>query len=71
MKRTIYEVDCSAPVALAVGGEKRGLSGGLRSKCNGFVRIPMTSENASSLSLIHAACLLLGEANRQRYYKQQ
>jgi len=66
-KRTIYEIDLTEPVVLAVGGEKRGLSGKLREHCDGFVKIPMTAEGASSLSLTHAACLLLGEAARQRY----
>jgi len=66
-KRTIYETDLTEPVALAVGGEKRGLSGKLREHCHGFVKIPTAVEGASSLSLTHAACLLLGEAARQRY----
>ena len=65
-KRTIYEVDLTGPTALAVGGEKRGLSGKLREHCDGFVKIPMAAGSASSLSLTHAACLLLGEASRQR-----
>jgi len=65
-KRTVYDVDLTAPVALAVGGEKRGLSGKLRDECDGFLRIPMMQGSASSLSLTHAACLLLGEVFRQR-----
>ena len=65
-KRTVYDVDLTVPVALAVGGEKRGLSGKLRDECDGFLRIPMLQGSASSLSLTHAACLLLGEAFRQR-----
>lgn len=68
-KRTIYEIDLTAPVVLAVGGEKRGLSGKLRERCHGFVKIPMALQSASSFSLTHAACLLLGEAARQRYFK--
>lgn len=65
-KRSFYEADLQGPVALAVGGEKRGLSGQLRDRCDTFIRIPMTPDSASSLSLTHAACLLLGEAFRQR-----
>ncbi len=71
VKRTMYEIDWTEPVALAVGGEKRGLSGKVRAECQGFVRIPMQALQATALSLTHAACLLLGEAARQRYMKQQ
>jgi 23S rRNA (guanosine2251-2'-O)-methyltransferase len=67
-KRTIYEVNLTGPVALAVGGEKRGLSGALRERCDGFARIPMAPGSVSSLSLTHAACLILGEAFRQRFW---
>lgn len=65
-RRHIYEANFNRPVALAVGGEKRGLSGKVRDQCRGFVRIPMAPGSASSLSLTHAACLLLGEVARQR-----
>ncbi|RMF62727.1 MAG: hypothetical protein D6743_11780 [Calditrichaeota bacterium] len=65
-RRSVYDLDLTGPVALAVGGEKRGLSGKLRERCDGFVRIPMSENSASSLALTHAACLLLGEAFRQR-----
>ena len=64
-RRTIYDVDMAAPVVLAVGGEKRGLSGGIRRICDEFVRIPMR-EHATSLPLSHAAAVLLAEAARQR-----
>lgn len=67
-KRMVFEIDLTEPVALAVGGEKRGLSGKLRQECDGFVRIPTLATSASSLSLTHAACLLLGEAYRQRHF---
>lgn len=66
-RNSMYEIDFTKPVALAVGGEKRGLSGKTRQKCDGFLRIPMFAETATSLSLTHAACLLLGEAARQRW----
>jgi len=67
VKRTMYDIDLRQPIALAIGGEKRGLSGKLRHECEGFMRIPMVPGSASSLSLTHAACLVLGEAARQRY----
>ncbi len=67
-KRACYDVDLTGPVVLAVGGEKRGLSAAVREKCNGFLRIPM-SANSTSLSLSHAASILLAEAMRQRRKK--
>lgn len=64
-RRSIYRAELSGPVLLALGGEKRGLSRAVRDLCDGFVRIPM-SDNATSLSLGHAAAILLAEASRQR-----
>jgi 23S rRNA (guanosine2251-2'-O)-methyltransferase len=64
-KRTIYEVDLTGPVLLAIGGERRGLSGALREMCDSFVRIPMTA-GAGSLSLSHAAAVVMAEVMRQR-----
>lgn len=40
-RRTLYEVDLTGPVLLAIGGEKRGLSGAMRDACDGFLRVPM------------------------------
>ena len=64
-KRTIYQADFTAPTIVAIGGEKRGLSGAVRGICDGFVSIPAKSK-ASSLSLSHAAAIVLAEAMRQR-----
>jgi len=64
-KRTCYDMDLTQPCVLAIGGEKRGLSGAVRDRCDGFMKIPMR-QGASSLSLSHAACILMGEAMRQR-----
>ena len=64
-KRTIYDVDLTGPAMLAIGGERRGLSGALREMCDGFVKIPMLT-GASSLSLSHAATVVMAEAMRQR-----
>jgi len=66
VKKDMYSVNMKKPLALAVGGEKRGLSGKVRERCDGFMKIPMVEGSSSSLSLTHAACLLLGEAARQR-----
>lgn len=65
VKRTIYEADFTRPTILAIGGEKRGLSGAVRSICDSFVTIPSRGD-ASSLSLSHAAAIVMGEAMRQR-----
>ncbi len=62
---TIYEADLARPVVLAVGGEKRGLSGTLRGECTGFVRIPMKA-GATSLTMQDAAAIIVAEAMRQR-----
>ncbi|HEY0009204.1 MAG TPA: RNA methyltransferase [Tepidisphaeraceae bacterium] len=69
-RRTIYDVDLSRGVVLAIGGEKRGLSGAVRQICDQFVTIP-TVEGASSLSLSHAGAMVMGEALRQRRAKAQ
>jgi 23S rRNA (guanosine2251-2'-O)-methyltransferase len=74
-KRTIFELDLRGPTLLAVGGEKRGLSGAVRAACTTFARIPTRSssdgrstglDNAPSLSTSHAAAVVLAEALRQR-----
>jgi 23S rRNA (guanosine2251-2'-O)-methyltransferase len=64
-KRTIYDVDLSGGSILAIGGEKRGLSGAVREICDGFVSIPVKPE-PSSLSLSHAGAIIMAEAARQR-----
>ena len=64
-KRTMYEADLSGATILAVGGEKRGLSGAVRSICDAFISIATRSE-ATSLSLSHAGAVLMAEAMRQR-----
>lgn len=64
VRQTLFEADLVRPTILAIGGEKRGLSGAVRSICDGFISIP--TKAASSLSLSHAAAILLAEAMRQR-----
>jgi 23S rRNA (guanosine2251-2'-O)-methyltransferase len=65
VRQTIHEAQLTRPTILAIGGEKRGLSGAVRSICDGFVTIPTIGESGS-LSLSHAAAILLAEAMRQR-----
>ena len=64
-KRAIYDVDLSHPCVIAIGGEKRGLSGAVRAICDRLITIP-TVGGASSLSLSHAGAIVLAEAMRQR-----
>ncbi len=68
VKRTMYDTDLAGPTILAIGGEKRGLSGAVRSICDAFATIP-TRSGASSLSLSHAASIVIAEAMRQRLSK--
>ncbi len=63
--KTMYEVDLRPPVILAIGGEKRGLSAAVRSYCSRFIKIPMMV-NIGSLSLSHAASIVMAELVRQR-----
>jgi 23S rRNA (guanosine2251-2'-O)-methyltransferase len=63
--KTIYDEDLTRPLALAIGGEKRGLSAAVRDRCASRVSIP-TREGAPSLSLTHAAAVAMAEVARQR-----
>ncbi len=65
LRRTIYDEDLRKPVALAIGGEKRGLSAAVRDRCTALVSIP-TASGAATLSLTHAAAVALSEVARQR-----
>jgi 23S rRNA (guanosine2251-2'-O)-methyltransferase len=64
-KRSLEQTDLRTPTILAVGGEKRGLSGALRAICDAFTTIP-TRPGGPSLALSHAAAVVLAEAARQR-----
>jgi 23S rRNA (guanosine2251-2'-O)-methyltransferase len=63
--KTIYDEDLARPLALAIGGEKRGLSAAIRDRCVSRVSIP-TRPGAASLSLTHAAAVAMAEVARQR-----
>jgi 23S rRNA (guanosine2251-2'-O)-methyltransferase len=64
-RQTLYEAELTRPTILAIGGEKRGLSGAVRDICDRFITIP-TADGPLSLSLSHAAAIVMGEAFRQR-----
>jgi 23S rRNA (guanosine2251-2'-O)-methyltransferase len=63
--KSLYDEDLRQPVALAIGGEKRGLSAAVRDRCKSFVTIP-TVPGAASLSLTQAAAVAMAEVHRQR-----
>jgi len=63
-KRTMFDVDFTQAAILAIGGEKRGLSGAVRAICENFVTIP--TRDGASLSMSHASAILMAEATRQR-----
>lgn len=64
-RQTIYESDMTKPLILAIGGEKRGLSNAVRSRCDFCMRIP-TKPGASSLAMTQAAAIAFAETARQR-----
>ncbi len=64
-KRSIHQMNLAQPAVLAIGGEKRGLSAAVRNLCDGMMSIPL-GPDASSLSLSHAAAIVIAEAFRQR-----
>lgn len=64
-RRALYEMDLKQPLILAIGGEKRGLSGAVRSEHDFLVRIPTKPESAS-LSMTQAAAVAVAEVARQR-----
>jgi len=70
-KKTMYEVDFTTPIIIALGGEKRGLSGAVRETCDGFFSVPMPAGRKGmkllSLSLSHAAAIIMAEVMRQRF----
>src|SRR3954466_12284965 len=70
-KRTIYETNLREPAILAIGGEKRGLSGAVRDICDAFATIPTVGPQASSLSLSHAGAIVISEAMRQRSFQDK
>lgn len=59
------ELDLTAPTALVVGNEAKGLSWAWREACDVLVRIPIHG-GADSLNAAAAAAILLYETDRQR-----
>jgi 23S rRNA (guanosine2251-2'-O)-methyltransferase len=63
--QTIYDTDWSVPTALVLGGENKGLSRLVESKCDTLVSIPMTG-HVNSLNVSASAAIVLSEITRQR-----
>ena len=70
VRTTIYSCDWTRACVVAIGGEKRGLSGAVRSICDEFVTVPAVA-GAASLALSAAAAVVLGEAMRQRSHRER
>lgn len=58
------EVDLTGPCAMIMGGEGRGLTDGLKQRCDGLVSIPLSGD-LESLNVSVAAALLMYEKRRQ------
>lgn len=61
----MWESDLTLPLLLIVGGERRGISRALLSKCDGIVRIDYGREFSAALSAASAATVLAFEVLRQ------
>ena len=62
---SVYTADCSYPLLLVVGGEKRGISGTLLAKCDLVLRIPYARPFRGSLPTACAASVLSFEIFRK------
>lgn len=60
-----WDLDLNGPLAIAIGGEDKGLGRLIREKCDSLVKIPMVG-GVGSLNASVAAALLFYEVLRQR-----
>jgi 23S rRNA (guanosine2251-2'-O)-methyltransferase len=66
-EQTLYQVDLTIPVAIAMGAEGTGLRRLSKEKCDFLVKLPMTGV-VESLNVSVAAGICLYEAMRQRNF---
>ena len=62
---SVFSADCSYPLLLVVGGEKRGISGSLLEKCDLVLKIPYARPFRGSLPTACAASVLAFEIFRK------
>lgn len=67
--QTMETVDAAMPLVLVLGGENKGLSRLVASKCDFLVSIPMQG-HVNSLNVSATAAILLAEVGRQRRAKK-
>lgn len=68
-KTDYHKADFTAPTAIVIGGEGKGLSDLVRKRCDYLVSIPMRGK-ISSLNASIAAALIMYEALRQRTHSR-
>ncbi|MBU0618670.1 23S rRNA (guanosine(2251)-2'-O)-methyltransferase RlmB [Patescibacteria group bacterium] len=64
-KQSIWQTDLKMPLAFIIGGEAKGMSDNLSSRCDQFVNIPMSGK-LGSLNMSVAAGIIMFEVVRQR-----
>ncbi|MGQ9919977.1 MAG: 23S rRNA (guanosine(2251)-2'-O)-methyltransferase RlmB [Desulfobacca sp.] len=67
----LYAADLTAPLALVIGSEGRGLRPRVRQACDLLLHIPMTAGPMGSLNAATAGGIFLYEIRRQRLLRQQ
>ena len=67
-EESIYDFDLKIPIAIVLGGEKKGIRSQVRKECDFVGSLPMT-EKIESLNVSVATGIVLYEAVRQRKYK--
>ena len=67
-EESIYDFDLKIPIAIVLGGEKKGIRSQVRKECDFVVSLPM-SEKIERLNVSVATGIVLYEGVSQRKYK--